>query len=214
VRYHLVCGPGLLNRSPLDALGGESHVKNWHLLLFLLAVPLAAQPTPAVAAPPPATKLEAFEKQTGSVVVRGFTSIGSVRGTYDGTVSVEAREFLNATTTKREYGIVIETKESGRLERENRSFVDYDEIDSLLKGIDYITKIDASASKLGDFQADYRTKGELEVSTFSSQGGIMAAVTSGRIGSVMVIMGLSELAKFRTLIADAKAKIDTVRSGV
>jgi hypothetical protein len=160
----------------------------------------------------PKTKLEAFERQSGSVIIRGFSRHGSVSGKYGGSVAVESREFTNATTGKREHGIVIEVKEGGRLEREDRSFIDYDEIDGLLKGIEYISKIQKDVTPFDHFQADYRTKGDLTVSTFSSDGGeIAAAIESGRIGSVDVIIDLASLQKLRNIILEAKEAIDKVR---
>jgi hypothetical protein len=164
-----------------------------------------------IAAATPKTKLEAFERQTGTVIIRGFTTVGSVRGIYGGTASVEAREFTNATTGKQEFGIVVEVKEAGRLEREDRSYIDYDEIESLLRGIDYVVKIDSSATKLADFQADYHTKGDLTITTFSSGSDVKAAITSGRIGSVDVIITTADLQQFRNLVAAARTKLDELR---
>src|SRR5258708_37964644 len=83
-------------------------------------------------APAPATKLEEFSAKTGIVVIRGFSTIGEVRGM--GSVTVTAREFRDASNPKlRQTGLTVEIKESGRLERESISIVDYDEIDSLLR---------------------------------------------------------------------------------
>jgi hypothetical protein len=169
-----------------------------------------SSPDRATAAPK--TKLEAFERQTGSVIIRGFTALGSVMGTYGGRASVEAREFANATTGKREYGIVVEVKEAGRLERADRAYIDYEEIEPLLHGIEYVLKVDNSATKLANFQADYHTKGDLTISTFSSGSGIKAAVTVGRIGTVDVIISTADLQAFRDLVAAAKTKLDGLRS--
>ncbi len=106
--------------------------------------------------PPPATKLEEFSAKTGIVVIRGFSTIGEVRGM--GSVTITAREFRDASNPKlRQTGLTVEVKESGRLERESTSFVDYDEIDSLLRGIDYISKIERNVTSLKDFEAEYRT---------------------------------------------------------
>lgn len=158
------------------------------------------------------TKIEAFERQAGSVIIRGFSHLGAVPGTFGGSVSVETREFTNATTGKKEYGITVEVKESGRLEREDRSYVDYDEIEGLLKGIEYISKINKSVTPMDEFQADYRTKGDLMISTFSSSGTIDAAVQSGRIGGADVIINMPNLQKLHDLIMQAKAKIDATRA--
>lgn len=159
----------------------------------------------------PKTKLEAFEAKTGVVIISGFSTVGSVSGQYGGSVSVERKEFLDASTAKREYGIVIEVKKGGEIERDNSSYIDYDEIDSLLKGIDCISKVQRSITKLDDFQADYHTKGDFKISTFSARGQSMVAVSSGDIGEVNVFLPISKLEDLRALIASAKAKLDAIK---
>src|SRR5258708_28007489 len=89
---------------------------------------------------PPATKLEEFSAKTGIVVIRGFSTIGEVRGM--GSVTVTAREFRDASNPKlRQTGLTVGVKESGRPAKESISFVNYHEIVSLLRGIEYISKI-------------------------------------------------------------------------
>src|SRR5260370_8287983 len=90
---------------------------------------------------PPATKLEEFSAKTGIVVIRGFSTIGEVRGM--GSVTVTAREFRDASNPKlRQTGFTGEVKESCRLERENIPFVNYDEIVFLPPPTTQLSKID------------------------------------------------------------------------
>ncbi len=72
----------------------------------------------------------------------------------------------------------------GNYEKDHTSFIDYDEIDSLIQGIDYISNVKPDVTEFENFQADYSTKGDLEISTFSSNDKLMAAVSSGNIGRV------------------------------
>lgn len=179
-------------------------------LMALVPSQVAAQAPATPTAPK--TKLEAFEAQEGVVIVQGFSRIGELRGSYGGTVLVLAKEFTNATTRRRESGIVIDVREGGRLERHNRSFIDYDEIAALLKGIDYIGKVENSVTKMDSFQADYRTKGDLKVSTFNTSGGeLMVAVSSGRIGSTSVHLKFADLTVLRNLLSSAKERLDAAK---
>jgi len=155
----------------------------------------------------PKTKLESFDKQTGAVLIKGFSDPGKVTGM--GVVSVMCMEFTDASTGKRQTGIVIEVTES--VGRSDRSFIDYDEIDALLKGIDYICKIRPDATRLANFEAIYKTKGDVSVTTFSSSGKIDAAVKSGYIGSATAYFSLQQLAEFKGLIAKAKQKLDSLQ---
>jgi TRAP-type C4-dicarboxylate transport system substrate-binding protein len=95
------------------------------------------------------------------------------------------------------------------LGRQNTSFVAADEIDSLLKGIDYIAKIGNDITKHENFEVDYRTKGDLRISVFNSSrsGNISAVIASGRIGRTQTFIGMRDLEEFRKLIDAAKAKL-------
>ncbi len=160
----------------------------------------------------PKTKIEAFDAQQGTVVIRGFSNIGELKGVYGGVVSVESRELTHAATGRKEFGIAIDVKETSGLERQSWSFIDYDEIDPLVNGIDYISKIDASVTRLDNFQADYRTKGDLLISTFSSSSGEnLCSIESGQIGSPSIFLNVADLARFRRLIISAKTKLDSIK---
>lgn len=181
------------------------------LLLTTIAAAPSASYSQSQSKPEQQTKLELFQAKTGSVVIKNFSEIGNLRG-LGGTLTVQAWELIDAQTSKKEYGITIEVKESGRLEQEGRAFVDYDEIGSLLKGMDYVSSIDPTIKHLKHFQADYRTVGELRISVFNdSDGKIMAGVTVGRIGSVSAYYDMEAFAALRKLITDAKATLDAIK---
>ncbi|GAB3883425.1 hypothetical protein [Spirosoma agri] len=170
----------------------------------------------------PKTKLEAFMAQDGTVIVQGFSTIGKMEGMYGSFLSVDSKEITVASSGKREYGITIEVKKNigSNLTRESTSYIDYDEIESLLKGIDYISKIDKSSTKLQDFQADYRTKDDLKISVFSGSLGLFSSsknssiylnVESGIIGRATATFKLESINEFRGLIAKAKEKLDSIK---
>ncbi len=163
----------------------------------------------AVSADTKKTKLERFAAKHGVAVVRGFTEVGSVPGAYGGALHIGAGELTNVSSGEKERGIWIRVKESGSLERENTSSIDYDEIDSLLAGIDYIYKADASVTKFKNWQADYATRGDFRISTFNSgDGSVMAAVVSGQIGGTQIFLARDDLARVRGMIAGAKNTLD------
>jgi hypothetical protein len=108
--------------------------------------------------------------------------------------------------------MAVEVAKEGETGKNSTSYVDYDEMDSLLKGIDYIYKVQGSVTKLEDFRAGYRTKGDFEISTFSARrGGIMAAVSSGTVEPTSVHFPPSKLNDLRGLIAEAKARLDAIK---
>jgi hypothetical protein len=154
----------------------------------------------------PATKLEAFQSRTGMVRIKGFTEVAAIQG-----VSIQAWEFRDAANpASRAPGIVVEVKEYSAYgnSRENRAFVDADEIDSLLKGIDYISRAEKSVTKFSNFEAVYDTKGDLRITAFNDRNGkIKAAVDCGKIGKTTAFLELTELAKLRDAIALAQSQL-------
>jgi len=159
------------------------------------------------------TKLEQFSAKVGVVLIRGFHKIGSAQGLYNTSVNVESKEFTNVTDGTKQYGITIEVfKENGKYDKKHTTYIDFDEIDSLVKGIEYISKVKPSVTKLENFQADYKTKGDLKISTFSSGERVMAAVTSGNIGGVAAYYNIENLIEIKTLIIKARDKIKAIKS--
>ena len=83
-------------------------------LLFLLPLPagrcweapLVAQETNACLLVP-ATKLEAFDTNTDTVIIKATAPIGTVPA-HGGAVSVRCREITDAGTGRRESGIIID----------------------------------------------------------------------------------------------------------
>jgi len=156
----------------------------------------------------PKTKMEEFSARKGTVIVGGFEEIGVISGHYGTSIKVEAKEYINVSTGKKEYGITIKVqKREISHNEESISYVDYDEIESLISAIDYIAKVDKTSTRFQNFQADYNTKGDFRISTYSSEEKIMVLVSSGTIRSVTAYFKFSSLSEIRSLIEKAKAKI-------
>jgi hypothetical protein len=184
------------------------------LLLWGLATPLLAQSEEPMTDPGvPRTKLEALAVQEGAVIIRGFSRIGDVKGPLGSSVIVRSQEFTNASTSEKEYGLTLEVRERSRLEREHISFVDYDEIAPLVKALEYLTKLDNTATSFHRFQADYRTHGEVQVTTYTTDASavVAAAVTCGSIERATALLNLADLDMLRSLVDAARAEIDKKR---
>ena len=156
----------------------------------------------------PSTKVEQFSAKTGAVIIKGFTEIGVINSRGN-TLEVSSVEFFDAGSPNNIVkGVAIRVEQKTRFERSNTSFIDFDEIDSLIKGIDYISKIKSDATKQQNFEAKYKTKGSFEIIVFdNSQGGLSAMVASGNIGKASIFIDMTDLEKLRQLVLDAKAKL-------
>lgn len=160
----------------------------------------------------PLTDLEELDTKTGSVIVKNYTIIGAISG-FGGTATVTGYEFVDTQSGRKGYGIGVELEESERSERAalERLYVDYDEMDSLLKSIDYIIRIEKSAT-LENFEAQYKTRSELTITTFNrSTGTLRGSISSGSVGRIRIGMTLGNLADFRKLIVDAKTALDKIK---
>jgi hypothetical protein len=188
------------------------------LLLFLFCSPAFAQrPGPQFRRPlacepvEPRTKLEAIEWQYERVLIKGFSQIAAFMAR-DVEVRVDAVELKDTATTTRAVGLVIALRETGENPRENRSFIDYDQIDRLLQGLTAIGRVNESVTKLAGFEARYRTVGDLEFLVFrQSRSGIAASVTSGICEQVTAPLTLDDLDKLKAEIVEAKTRLDEIK---
>jgi hypothetical protein len=165
--------------------------------------------TPAPTPVEPKTQLEALQAQTGIVLIKGYSEIGSVDE-----ISVECLEVTDASTHVRQMGIAVRVKELLSLakslpERSYACVVDYGEIEPLLKGIDYIAKATGDVTKLSSFEATYATTGGLKITTSNTSSGTIEA--SVRIGSGDAFLTAPKLAQLRNTIASAKEKLDSIK---
>ena len=157
------------------------------------------------------TKLEAFQAKAGTVLVKSYSNIGAIVGTPSGLVGVEAMELQDRSNGSRALGLVIDVKPGGEYTQSSRSFIDSDEIDSLLKGIDYISNVTGPTAPLKNFEAHYKTRGDFSIITFNrSDGTIAASVADGLLSSNQVFLTIQDLSKLRQSIVTAKQTLDRV----
>ena len=103
-------------------------------------------------------------------------------------------------------------RSSGERPDENRAFIDYEEIDSLLNAIDTISRIDETSTKLASFEARYKTLGDLEIGVFrQTRSGNAVVMTTGICDHATVTLSLDEFAKVKAMIQEAKARLDEIR---
>ena len=160
--------------------------------------------------PVPATKLEAFETNTDTVIIKATAPIGTVPA-HGGEVSVRCREITDAGTGHRESGIVMDIELGGAMEA--GLLIDYDELDSLLDGMEYLGKLDWSVTSLPDFQAVYTTKGGFRAGARGSRrtGNIEFDVRNTRENSPRLPLSRDQLGQLRSLVEQAKTKLDSLR---
>ena len=142
-------------------------------------------------------------------MLKGFTQINSIEVPRVRVDAVELRDIARAT---RVTGIVIALAGGGERPQENRAFIDYDEIDGLLAGIDSVSRVNETMTKLAGFEGKYRTLGDFEINVFrQTRSGNAVSLTTGVCDQVRVTMSLDELTKVKALVVEAKAKLDEAK---
>jgi len=156
------------------------------------------------------TKLEALSAQPGTVLVVGYSLLGTVYGT--GQISIDVREHRDLSKPKFvQYGVSFHIKDSGGLE--STSFVDEDEIDQLMSSLDYISKIDSSVTTFRYFGAQYQTKGGLSFMVITETGGKpKLSVSSEKLPRSMVLADLSDIKPILSYLTEAKKKIESAKT--
>jgi hypothetical protein len=161
-------------------------------------------------APMPATKLESFDTNLSVVIFKASTEVGALTADM-GYVAVKCREITDTSTGRKEQGIALEITPRGQ--PKGTLFIDYDEISSLVSGIDYITKLDVSATPLMTFDAAYTTKGGFRIAALGTRqtGVIQFGVRDARFASIPVTFSRDEMSRLSSLINQAKGILDSVR---
>lgn len=185
------------------------------LMLFCCTSAMAQRPGPEfwrrVGCEPfePRTKLEALEERHSAVIIKGFTRITTIEMRGFRIDALEMRELGNVSRAK---GIAVVLREGGEKPKEDRAFVDYEEIDPLLNAIDVVSRVDETVTKLAGFEARYRTHGDLEIGVFrQTSRGTAVSLTTGICDHVTITLTLDDLAKVRAMIQEAKVRLDELK---
>ena len=158
----------------------------------------------------PATKLGSFDTNISVVIFKASTDVGSLTADA-GNVGVKCREITDTSTGRKEQGIAIEI--TTRDQPKDTLLIDYDEIGSLVTAIEYITRLDVSATPLTTFDAAYTTKGGFRVAALGTRqtGVIQFGVRDARFTSTPVTFSRDEMTRLSGLINQAKGILDSVR---
>ena len=160
----------------------------------------------------PRNKLEDFDGRMETILVKGRTWVGTLRG-QNGTARVEAMEVRDTAKSTRATGVVITIFADSGPPGEIRSFIDYEEIEPLVKAIDTANKASESITKLTHFEVRYRTRGDFEVMVFKqlSDNAVAAAIEGGFFDRSRLYLTLEELTRMRWMIVQARDRLDEAK---
>jgi len=127
----------------------------------------------SVSRPPPATRVESLLLKKGIVLVRGYTEVATLQAEDGAAIRITAIELIDTTHRAREYGLAIEV---WRGERHVVSYIDHDEIDDINAALSSINRLDASATHLANYEATYRSRGGVDLTSYSDNGSRFASL--------------------------------------
>ncbi len=158
----------------------------------------------------PKSRLEIFEANTSTVLIKGTDEMGAVAGKV-GVVTVKCRETKDVSTGQREFGVIVTVTQAEGIE--DTTVVDFDELDGLLRALDYINKVEWSITSLGHFEASFTTRSGLKVSSYSSRrtGTVEAFVMSNRLMRSRSFLTPTQLSQLRTVIDQAKTRLEIIQ---
>jgi hypothetical protein len=165
----------------------------------------------------PLTTLEQFVDRMQTIIVRGSTHVMTLT-VRNGTARVDAIELRDESNGMRATGVVVELTAANRQDAtrpadESRSYIDYEEIDRVIKAWDQVARTDDTITKLNNFESRYRTRGDLEIAVFRQTpgGSVAAAVSGGICNRVRLLLSLDELIKLRHMIVQARERLDEMK---
>jgi hypothetical protein len=154
------------------------------------------------------TDLEVFEVQPDTVIIRGFSDIGSL-ATPEGDITVRCKESIDTATGRRLYGLSVGLQVNQ--EREVL-ILDYKELEAFLSGVDYLAKTGTDASALPSFEAHIASKSGLRFIAFSTQHrGIVQHFLQFPDATRIPLMS-DQVSQFENLIIQARDSIDAMRN--
>ena len=171
----------------------------------------SAAQQPVVIPVEPPTRLEAFMARDGVVMISGSSRVGAVRSEPGTLIAVASRELTDAQSGERAIGLAVEVRGVERRDPDRVSYVDLEEIPPLLAALEYMSKLDRTATSLDRFEAHYATRGGLVISVFDAGFGMKGSLSSGLAGTATTEMEFGEFQRFRQLLQVAYDGLKTLR---
>ena len=182
-------------------------------------LPMGAPAVVVLNQPTSATRLESMLNTRGTVIVRGYTDIGTVQAADGSGVSVTAVELSDTSRSQREHGLAIGIRQGGQTPVTVVTYLDADELDSLASALDILGRLDRTVTQLSGYEARFKSKADLEIANFTDESTRFLAVKGKQIlpdnGQVLFATAyfpLPRLADLKQLITSARELLDKARN--
>jgi len=162
-------------------------------------LPIVVQPAPL-----PATKLETFQPEAGAIVTVGHEILGAIARAR---VFVEVRD-MRDTKGHMAGGAALHLIESGT--RDERAFIDVDELPSVLRNFEALLKYTANPTGLKRFEARFTTRGNLSFVAYSNSTGAIEYALQVNKNPLATIPNIEsgDMLKLHALLEQALQKLN------
>jgi hypothetical protein len=154
------------------------------------------------------TDIETFESQTNVVIVRGFGTGGTV-SVGNGILSVHLKESYSPDTGGKWQALVLDGSDGSFRQR---AVIDYAEIDSLLRALDYIRSATSDVTGLPAFEVSYQTRDGFRVIGVGSHRQSAVQTFVQFEGCARIPLDSDQMSQLRNQISQARRTLDELKT--
>ena len=177
------------------------------LTVGLYPPPLRGSPSPPVQVTnAPRTYFETVNATPDTLLIKGSSIIGTVSGTYP--VEIRAERITNPQTTNTIYAVSLRTRFDQNTTQVD--YIDYDELDALIRSVQYIGQATSTVTPMDNFETVFRTRCGLSIAKVGHGNKVVIAMTPGYVNAARNPMPSFVLDELGRDLTAAKAKIDAV----
>jgi hypothetical protein len=176
--------------------------------LIVLLVAGAVSSAHAQTTNAPRTYFDAYKSAIDTPLVRGMSSIGALTGQVAYPVDIRIERLNVQPTTNTIYAVAMRTHLTRTVLQVD--YIDYDELDGLLRGLQLISQSDHSATPMDDFEVVYRLRSGLSVFKISNGNKVVITIKCGDANATRNQIAPYVLDDLQRLLTAAKVKIDAI----
>ncbi|MBW8864398.1 MAG: hypothetical protein JF609_05645 [Verrucomicrobia bacterium] len=154
------------------------------------------------------TDIEIFETQTNVLVVKGFGTGGTV-SVGAGLLAVRLKESYSPDVGNKLQGLVLDYSEGGE---HQRAVIDYAEVDSLLRAVDFIKSATYDVTGLPGFEAVYQTRDGFRVTGVGAHRQSSVQTYVQFAGCQRILLDSDQMSQLRNAISQARNTLDQLKS--
>jgi hypothetical protein len=156
----------------------------------------------------PRTYFDAYKSAIDAPLVRGMSSMGALTGQVAYPVEIRIERLNVQPSTNIIYAVALRTHLARNVLQVD--YIDYDERDGLLSGLQLISQSSHAAVPMDDFEVVYRLRSGLSVFKISNGNKVVIAIKCGDVNSTRNQIAPYVLDDLQRLLTAAKAKIDAI----